>query len=128
MGVNYLSVSTRIVAEGSAFSVYEILSGDRSHVEDFFHELPMDTRRRVVRLIEFIADHGTPSSQQKFRHEEDGIYAIKQGQARIYCFFDAGRVILLTHGTIKKKEKADPEDLKRAKRLRKAYLTAKRLH
>lgn len=53
-------------------------------------------------------------------------YAIKQGQVRIYCFFDVGRVILLTHGTIKKQQKADPEDLKRAKRLRKAYLMAKR--
>lgn len=123
-----MSVSTRIVAEGSAFSVYEILSGDRSHVEEFFHELPLDLKSRLFRLIAFIADHGTPSNQRKFRHEEDGIYAIKQGQARIYCFLDAGRVILLTHGTIKKKEKADPEDLKRAKRLRKAYLTAKKLH
>ena len=123
-----MSVSTRPIAEGAAFSILEIVKGSRSYVEDFFHELPIDTRIGLIRLIEYIADQGTPRDKRKFRHEEDGIYAIKQGQARIYCFFDAGLVILLSHGTIKKKEKADPEDLKRAKRLRKAYLTAKRLH
>ncbi|NTW35563.1 MAG: hypothetical protein HGB17_05450 [Syntrophobacteraceae bacterium] len=50
-----------------------------------------------------------------------------QDQVRVYCFFDAGRVILLTHGALKKQKKANPEDLKRAKRLREAYLKAKRL-
>lgn len=88
--------------------------------------LPQKTRYRLFRLIEHMADQGAPHNEQKFRLEEDGIYAIKHGQVRIYCFFDAGRIILLTHGTIKKKKKADPEDLKRAKHLRQAYLAAKR--
>jgi mRNA-degrading endonuclease RelE of RelBE toxin-antitoxin system len=95
-------------------------------VKEFVEELPEETRNRLVRLIEHIADQGKPRSEQKFRHEEKGIFAIKQGQVRIYCFFDDDWGILLTHGTIKKKNKADPEDLKRAKRLRNAYRKAKR--
>jgi len=121
-----VSVTTRLIVEGTAFSIHEIVRNGRSHVEEFTRALPEITRDRLLRFIARMADEGTPRNEQKFRLEEDGIYAIKQGQVRIYCFFDARRVILLTHGTIKKQQKADPEDLKRAKRLRKAYLTAKR--
>ena len=103
------------------------MRGGRSYVKDFFSELPQDLKSRLARIIEHIADHGAPRNQQKFKHEEDGIYAIKQGQARVYCFFDADRVILLTHGALKKQRKANPEDLARAKRLRDAYLKAPRM-
>lgn len=92
----------------------------------FFAELRDQDKRKLRALFDFIADQGPPRNPTKFRHEEDGIYAMKQGQVRIYCFFDAGRMIVVTHGTIKKKQKADPEDLKRAKRLREEYLKATR--
>jgi mRNA-degrading endonuclease RelE of RelBE toxin-antitoxin system len=96
-------------------------------VEKFFRELPEDSRNRLARRLVFMAEQGLPRDERKFKHEDDGIFAIKQGQVRIYCFLDTGRLILLTHGTLKKQQKADPEDLKRAKRLRADYLTAKRL-
>jgi hypothetical protein len=122
-----LNVTTRLIAEGSAFRILEIVKNERSMVEEFFKELAADTRSRLTRRIVFMAEQGLPRDERKFKHEEDGIFAIKQGQVRIYCFLDAGRLVLLTNGTLKKKQKADPEDLKRAKRLREAYLTAKRL-
>jgi len=121
-----VSVKTRLIAEGAAFSIHEILRNGRSYVEEFIKTLQEDTRDRLIRLIERLADKGMLRNDQKFRLEEEGIFAIKQGQVRVYCFFDAGRVIILTHGTIKKRQKADPEDLKRAKRLRDAYLAVKR--
>jgi hypothetical protein len=46
---------------------------------------------------------------------------VKDGQVRVYCFFDKGRIIILTNGDIKKKKKADPGELKKAKKLRNAY-------
>jgi len=106
---------------------YEIVKDGRSYVEEFFQELPRDLKSRLIRLIEFIADHGDPGNKKKFRYEDGGIYAIKQGQARVYSFFDAGRFILPTHGALKKQQKANPEDLARAKRLREAYLKAPRM-
>jgi mRNA-degrading endonuclease RelE of RelBE toxin-antitoxin system len=122
-----LNVNTRLIAEGSAFRICEIVKNERSRVGEFFKELPEDKRSRLTRLIVFMADRGLPRDERKFKHEEDGIFAIKQGKVRIYCFFDSGRLILLTHGTLKKKQKADPKDLKRARSLREAYLKAKRL-
>lgn len=122
-----MSVTARVIAEGSRYTISEIVIDGRSYVMDFFNGLPKEQAARLVRLLEFIVDHGAPRNETKFRHEEDGIYAIKQGQARVYCFFDAGRFILLTHGAVKKRRKANPEDLARAKRLRKAYLGTPRM-
>jgi hypothetical protein len=120
-----LSVTTRLIIEGPAYDIYEIVTNGRSYVEKFFKKLPKEERNRVVRLIEYIAVEGNPNNEEKYKRQEGDIYVIKRDQVRIYCFEDTGRVILLTHGAIKKQDKAYPQDLKRAKRLRKEYLAAK---
>jgi hypothetical protein len=125
-GVNLLNVTTRLITQGAAFSIHAIMEGGRSHFEQFFAGLPTRTKGKLRALFDFIAKNGAPRNPEKFRHEEDEIFAIKQNQIRVYCFFDAGRMIVVTHGTLKKRQKANPEDLKRAKRLREEYLKAKR--
>lgn len=95
-------------------------------IEDFSRELSKDQQAGIIALIRRIAEEGPPSNPSRFKHEEDQIYAIKDGQVRIYCFFDKAALILLTNGTIKKTQKADPDDLDMAKKLRKAYMEAKK--
>jgi hypothetical protein len=80
-----------------------------------------DEAKRVLTIFAQLGTYGKVSNDESFVDEEDGILAIKGFQARIYCFFDKERLILLTHGAIKKSKKANPLDLERAKRLRKAY-------
>lgn len=120
-----MSVTTRLIAEGAELSIHALVEGGRSHFEQFFAQLPTPSKGKLRALFDFIANNGAPRNPEKFRHEEDGIFAIKQNQIRVYCFFDAGRMIIVTHGTLKKRQKANPEELKRAKRLREEYLKAR---
>ena len=55
----------------------------------------------------------------------DGLYEFKTGGGlRLFCFFDGGQLIVCTHGLVKQRQKADPEEIKRAKNLKTDYETA----
>jgi mRNA-degrading endonuclease RelE of RelBE toxin-antitoxin system len=118
-------VSAKIIAKGEKFTVCEIEQNGTSTLKNFFKTLTKEQQAGIASAIRFIADNGPPQRKSRFNSEGDQIYAIKEDEVRIYCFFDEGS-ILLTNGVIKKKQKADPVDLKRAKTLRKAYLRRRR--
>lgn len=111
---------------GEKFTISELVRQGRSLFKEFFESLTKQQQSKLLKIMERIADHGPLRNTEKFVHEEDGICAIKDGQVRIYCFYDKESLILLTHGAIKKSNKADPEDLRRAKRLRGEYLRKRR--
>ncbi|HAO21576.1 MAG TPA: hypothetical protein DCQ37_14600 [Desulfobacteraceae bacterium] len=116
-----MTIIAKILAKGKKFDIFEIEKNAKSEVRTFFKTLDSKDKERLLKKIEYIADNGAPKNEEKFRHEGDGIYAIKHNQIRIYCFFDSGRMILLTHGFIKKQQKADPNQLKRAKKIKEIY-------
>lgn len=75
---------------------------------------------KILRVIkDQLGDEGKCWDKERFRHEGDGIWAIKGGQVRVYCFMTSNRLIVLTNAGIKKRPKARPQDLKRAKDIRK---------
>ena len=89
--------------------------------EEFFLEIDVKGQARLFALFKRFADVGRIVNEEKFRHEEDGIYCFKSGQLRIFCFFD-GRDVLVTSGTIKKRRRLKRTELDRAKRIRNTYL------
>lgn len=117
--------SSKVIARGEKFAILEIERNGTSTLKKFFKSFSGEQQAGVTSAIKFIADKGPPNNESKFRHEGDGIYAIKDGQIRIYCFYDTDSQIVLTNGVIKKAKKADPNELKRAKKLRKAYLRSR---
>ena len=60
------------------------------------------------------------------RHVEDGIFELRTKQGnnidRIFYFFVFGNKIIMTNGYIKKQEKIDNTELKRAKKYMNDYL------
>ncbi len=122
-------LSAKELFKGERFTIYEIVREGKSEIKDFLQSLKNERRelhKKLVKLLEIIAFQGPPKNEEKFRLEEDGIYVIKSFQARIFCFFDAGKMIMLTHGVIKKGDRARPEDLKKAKDIRNAWMDQKR--
>ena len=80
-------------------------------------------RVRIYASIEMLGQ-GERLGSQHFRKEKDtdGVFVIKGFQLRIYCFYtDDGRLIL-THGAQKKRDEADPKDLKQTERYRAQFL------
>jgi len=118
-------ISAKIIAKGDRFTICEIERNGISTLKKFFQNLTPEQRVGITSAIWYIAHHGPPIRQDKFNSEGDKIYAIKDESVRIYCFFDKDSLILLTNGVIKKKRKADPTDLKRAKKIRQLFLDAR---
>lgn len=55
----------------------------------------------------------------------EGIWQFSKGRLRVFCFVDGGRLLILTHGALKKTQKVSIEEVKRAVAARDRYLTAK---
>lgn len=119
-----MSTNINKLAQGTKFGVFEIKKNDESEISNFFLKLNANDKNRIMRQINHIADNGPLNNIEKFRHEGDGIYAIKQNQIRIYCFFHAGKMIILTHGFIKKSRKPDPKQLEKAIDIKNCYLSS----
>lgn len=89
--------------------------------EEFFQQVDVKAQARLFALFKRFGDVGKIVNEEKFRHEEDGIYCFKSGQMRAFCFFD-GRDVLVTSATIKKRRRLTRSELDRAKRIRARYL------
>lgn len=109
------------IAKGDKFTVWEIVIDQVSEFRKLVQTLSKKEKRILFSKIESIANHGPLKNEEKFKHEGDGIYAIKQNQIRIYCFFDQDKIFVLTHGFIKKSQKADPKQLSKAINIRAKY-------
>lgn len=115
-------ISPKVIAKSDRFTICEIEQNGTSTLKHFFKKkLSAEQTANIGSVLQRIAKNGPPDNESRFGPEGDGIYAIKDGQVRIYCFYDDDSQIILTNGVIKKRQKADPNALRRAKKLRKAY-------
>jgi len=116
-----LALTREKIAEGKKITVWEIVKNQTSEFRELVSKLSTKEKNVLLAKITTIADHGPLRNEEKFRHEGEGIYAIKQNQIRVYCFFEQDRMVVLTHGFIKKSKKADPKQLSKAIKIREEY-------
>ena len=115
---------------GEAYTIYALSSGRDSPVVEFlgeaFEKMP-DEADKLIALLERTAEHGVPKNKTKANTLGNGLFEFKtSGGIRILWFYDAGRVILCTHGFVKKRQTTPPKELKRARKAMKAYQEAKK--
>ena len=111
-------------------AVAERKHGGKCHCPtlDFLHEqYHNDARPRLTALLEATSRSGPRWIDTKFKKVEgtDGLHEFKIFQLRLFCFLDGGDLIICTHGTVKKRDKADPADIKTALAWQRAYFEAK---
>ena len=116
-----MALKREIIAKGEKFTVWEIVKNQASEFRKLVRILSVNEKRILFSKIKSIADNGPLKNEEKFRHEGDGIYTIKQNQIRVYCFFDQDKMFILTHGFIKKSQKADPKQKAKAIKIREEY-------
>lgn len=79
-------------------------------------------------LFERFAEQGRRGLTADMFHEASkqfGIWEFVKGQLRVYCFMDGGdRLVILSHGIVKKTQKAKKRDVERAAAVRDRYLQA----
>jgi len=92
-------ISVETLCAGPAFTVRGVVQDGRNAVVEFLKDdLQQTERAKVMTLLEYVAEHGPPLNEEKFRHEGSGVYALKTSTVRLYGFFDGRKQIVLTHG------------------------------
>ena len=95
---------------------------------DFFSELGPNFQKdldAMLQLLEACAVSG-PSRNTEISHKIQGeIWEFIKGRLRVLWFYDQGRIVICTHGFIKKTRKTPARELNRAENMRQEYLTAK---
>lgn len=100
------------------------------HFINFYLALNSSAQEKIEYVFKLIRT--VDKIPQKFlKHMEgtDGLYEIriKVGSDiyRIFCCFDAGRIVILFNGFQKKSQKTPKNELKKAEELKKAYFANK---
>lgn len=110
-----------IAYSGAVFTILFSVCTDRSSpAEKFFDELDGENKAKMLRLFKQMGDQGKIRSPEKFKKIEgsDGLFEFKSHQVRMPCYFLPGRLLVLTHGLIKKGDKLPPAEIRRAERIR----------
>lgn len=98
---------------------------------DFFKTVaaqqPEETAK-MAKLLQHIACDGPPANEEKFKHlpGTESLYEIKTTRLRVLCFWDDNRLIVCTHGFVKKTNKTPKRELNRAEQKRADYFRAKK--
>lgn len=80
----------------------------------------------LLAVLDETARNGPPANTQKFNFLSDGLYELKSWKLRLICFFDDDSLIVCTHGFFKHQQQAPRVEIERAKKMRSAYLEAKK--
>lgn len=85
-----------------------------------------DDFEKLSALLDRCIRNGMPVNEQKVRKLEgyDGLFEFKAGCLRLFWFWDKGKVVICTHGIVKKSQETPKKDLKTAERRKKAYQAA----
>jgi phage-related protein len=94
----------------------------RSDVLDYFGNLSIDRQKKLFYLLRHLGDKGKIFNIEKFRNENDQIYAIKPAPDRFLCFFFEGSKIIITNAYEKKTDKMPPREKERALKSKADYI------
>ena len=83
-----------------------------------WNSLGKELQAKIWAVIVRLGDKGECRNTERFKLERNQIYAIKGFKVRAYCFMTKDRRIVITNVVKKNKDKARPEDLDRAERIR----------
>ena len=95
---------------------YAVRSDDSSPGLDFYEGLDRRDKAKLNALFQTLGDHGEIRNKEKFKKiEETEFFEFKSFQIRMPCFFLPGNLVIITHGFWKKKDKANPAEIERAR-------------
>lgn len=115
-----MSTQRRVAYKGQMFTI--AFARDHSGgypAEEFFDQLGVMDKAKLLQLFRILGDHGKHTNLEKFGDLGDGLFEFKSFQIRMPFTYatDEKRVILITHGFLKKRDKAPPAEIARARRI-----------
>jgi Gp49-like protein DUF891 len=111
-----------IIYEGEEFTLeWYFDSRGKSSAREYYEELSEDRKDKIFRLFETLGDVGKIFNKEKFRNEDDQIYAFKSKPDRFFCFFFEGSKVIVTNACEKKQDKLPHREKEKAMRMREDY-------
>ena len=95
---------------------------------EFFERLGPNLEKdmdHMLQLLERVAASGPPRNTDISHKIQGDIWEFIKGRLRVFWFYDEGRVIVCTHGLVKKSQKTPKRDITQAEQVRIAYFAAK---
>lgn len=112
-------MNTKVLLQGQRADLLVYVSENgRVPVQEFADGLQHRDKAKLFQLFRQFGSEGEIQNRERFTKEEGPIFAFKPFKIRVYCFYfpDAPkRTLVLTHGCMKKQDKADPVQLEKAK-------------
>lgn len=103
-------------------------SPDQCQLLDFLSELGANLQKdgdRVLALMKRVGRDGAPRNPDICHQIERKIYQFTQGRIRVLWFYDGGKIVICTHGFVKKTPRTPTREINQAKALMKNYFLAK---
>lgn len=79
----------------------------------------------MLRLLSFVAEQGPPHNVDVSHKISGEIWELIAGRLRVLWFYDEGRLIVCSHGFVKRTRKTPASEIDRAQASYNAYLAAK---
>jgi phage-related protein len=79
------------------------------------------TKRQMLRRLEAIARSGVPQSPEISHQISGDVWQIGKGDLRVLYFYDRNRIIILSHGFVKKSRKTPQSEIQRAQEALQRY-------
>ena len=98
----------------------------KNFFQDFFSEQSKKVKEKIIWTLELIEDvERVPETYLKHLENTDGLYEIRIQKGndifRIFCFFDAGQLIIIGNGFQKKTQKTPKKELELALKIKTQY-------
>lgn len=98
----------------------------KNYFNEFFVKQKDKVQQKIVWTINLIEElDRIPETYLKYIENTDGLYEIRIQQGndifRIFCFFDEGKLVVLTNGFQKKTQKTPKKEIKKALKIKKEY-------
>jgi len=121
------------IKEGSRYAIYAWGGEDSCELLDFLEGLEADSNAdatRIANLISRTAELGPPHNKLQCRALEgkhaEGLYEFKApGGTRVLWFYDKNRIIICTHGFVKKGQRTPRREIDKAQSIRQLYFEEK---
>ena len=89
----------------------------------FLDDLSPAERTKLDVIFELLGDRGVITNPTKFKKVNAGMFAIKSGQIRIFCFFTKDKQLVLLFGIRKKWRRHRKQDLDKASAMKREFLS-----
>jgi phage-related protein len=113
-------MARRLAYQGALFAIaFAREKSGACQACEFFDSLVQLDKAKLMALFQIAGDHGRFYNREKFGDLKNGLFELKSGQIRMPFAYakNERRLILITHGFIKKKAKTPKEEIARAWRI-----------